>query len=110
MLGVMANTGGKTSYAYVSLAWTWQWNRFFFEPIFGMAFHDGYYDNPPPGRLALGCNPLFHTGISVGHQITERWSVMGTWQHISNANLCNRNVGINTYGVRLGYSFGGELR
>jgi hypothetical protein len=30
---------------------------------------------------------------------------MGTWQHISNEGLCDRNLGLNTYGVRLAYSF-----
>jgi lipid A 3-O-deacylase len=105
MVGVMANTGGKTSFAYISAVWTFQWNNFFFEPIFGGAVHNGYLDNPPPGRLALGCNPLFHTGLSLGYYITDHWAVMGTWQHISNANACERNVGLNTYGLRLGYSF-----
>jgi hypothetical protein len=105
MLGAMVNTAGKTSFAYASLVWTWHWNRFFVEPIFGVAVHNGHYDNPPPGRLALGCNPLFHTGVSVGYYLTNRWSVMGTWQHISNGNLCHRNIGLNTYGLRLGYSF-----
>ena len=60
MVGVMANTANKTSFAYVSMVWTWEWNRFFVEPIFGAAFHNGYYTNPPPGHLALGCSPLFH--------------------------------------------------
>lgn len=105
MIGVMANTGGKTSFAYLSAVWTFQLDKFFFEPIFGVAVHNGYLDNPPPDRLALGCNPLFHTGISVGYYVTDHWSVMGTWQHISNADTCHRNVGLNTYGIRAGYSF-----
>jgi hypothetical protein len=106
MIGVMANTAGKTSFAYVSAVWTWTWNNFFFEPIFGGAYHNGYTANAPAGRLELGCNPLFHTGISVGYYMTERWSIMGTWQHISNGGSCARNLGLNTYGLRLGYSFG----
>ena len=106
MIGVMANTRNKTSYAYLSAVWTLEYRNFFVEPIFGGAIHNGYSDNPPLGRNALGCNPLFLTGISVGYYVTDRWSIMGTWQHISNANTCVRNVGLNTYGVRLGYSFG----
>lgn len=106
MVGVMANTAGKTSFAYVSAVWTWQWNSFFFEPIFGAAFHNGYTTDAPPGRLNLGCSPLFHTGLSAGYYLTDRWSVMATWQHISNGGLCDRNLGLNTYGLRLGYSFG----
>lgn len=31
--------------------------------------------------------------------------VVATWDHISNANTCRRNVGLNTYGVKIGYRF-----
>jgi hypothetical protein len=107
MAGVMANTANKTSYVYVSAVWTFQYRNFFFEPIFGGAYHNGYTGaGAPPGRLALGCTPLFHTGISTGYYLNDHWSVMATWQHISNGGTCERNLGLNTYGLRLGYSFG----
>jgi hypothetical protein len=30
MVGVMANTAGKTSFGYLSMVWTWQWRKYFF--------------------------------------------------------------------------------
>jgi lipid A 3-O-deacylase len=54
---------------------------------------------------ALGCNPLFHVGGSLGYNLTSQWRVMATFSHLSNGNNCARNQGINNYGVRIGYSF-----
>ena len=58
-----------------------------------------------PTWNALGCRVLFHHGVSIGYRLTDNWSVMGTFAHISNGTLCSRNVGQNDYGVRLGYTF-----
>jgi lipid A 3-O-deacylase len=105
-IGVMANTGGKTSYVYAGFVWTFNLTeRFFVQPVFGAAYHNGVLDNPPPDRVALGCPNLFHTGLSAGYRVNERWTLYGTWEHISNANLCSRNVGLNNYGARIGYKF-----
>jgi len=102
----MANTGGKTSYAYAGFVWTFNLTeRVFVQPVFGGAIHDGVLDNPPPNRVALGCPTLFHTGLSAGYRLTERWTLYGSWEHISNANLCSRNVGLNNYGARIGFKF-----
>jgi lipid A 3-O-deacylase len=106
-VGVMAATSSnKTSYAYTGFVWTLNLTeRLFVEPIFGGAIHNGKLDNPPPDRVALGCPILFHTGISLGFRLNEQWTLYGTWDHISNANLCSRNVGLNDWGVRVGYKF-----
>jgi hypothetical protein len=105
-IGVMINTIGKTSYVYGGVVWTFNLTeRLFFQPVFGGALHDGKTDNPPPGWVALGCPNLFHTGVSLGFRVDERWTLYGTWEHISNANLCSRNIGLNDYGIRLGYKF-----
>jgi lipid A 3-O-deacylase len=105
-LGFMANTAGKTSYVYGGFVWTLNLtDRFFVEPMFGGAIHNGETDHPPPDRVALGCPVLFHTGLSVGYRLNERWTLYGTWDHISNANLCSHNVGLNNWGGRIGYKF-----
>jgi lipid A 3-O-deacylase len=48
---------------------------------------------------------LFHTGLSGGYRLTEQWTALVTWDHISNAHLCAHNAGMNEYGVKIGYSF-----
>ena len=104
--GAFLNTGAKTSYVYGGFAWELDiTSRIFLEPMFGVAYHNGKLDTDDADRVSLGCNPLFHTGLSVGFRATAQWSVVGTWDHISNAGLCGRNVGLNTYGLKVGYSF-----
>jgi lipid A 3-O-deacylase len=59
---------------------------------------------------SLGCNPLFHAGGSVGFVPLPRWSIVATFEHLSNGNSlfginCGKNQGLNNYGVKIGYSF-----
>jgi lipid A 3-O-deacylase len=109
-LGVMANVSGLTSYAYAGGLWTIPiTRRFFVEGFFGGAVADGTKVGSFT-QVALGCNPLFHVGGSVGFSLTENWHVIGTFDHISNGNEvfgtnCSRNQGLNNYGARLSYSF-----
>jgi lipid A 3-O-deacylase len=105
--GGMINTDGKTSYGYAGVVWTLNiLPRFFLEPMFGGAVHDGNATaNPVPDENTLGCRVLFHTGISGGYHLTEQWTALLTWDHISNGHLCAHNAGLNDYGVKIGYSF-----
>jgi len=106
-IGAMINTAGKTSYAYLGVVWRLNLlPRTFIEPAFGGAIHNGNASSiPQPGQVTLGCRTLFHTGISGGYRLSDRWTVLGTWDHISNADTCFHNIGMNGYGVKLGYSF-----
>lgn len=105
-IGAMINTGGRTSYGYAGVVWTLKVTpRFFLEPMFGEAVHNGELNTTDPEHNSLGCPALFHTGLSVGYHLTDHWTVLGTWDHISNAQLCDRNQGINDYGIKLGYRF-----
>jgi len=60
-------------------------------------------------RNLLGQDFNFNLGLGVGFRylISERWSLSleYRYQHISNANLAHRNVGINAHGPVLGLSF-----
>jgi lipid A 3-O-deacylase len=105
--GAMINTGGKTSYGYAGVVWTLNiLPQFFLEPMFGGAVHDGNATaNPVPDENTLGCRVLFHTGLSGGYRLTEQWTALLTWDHISNGHLCDHNAGLNDYGVKIGYSF-----
>jgi lipid A 3-O-deacylase len=109
-LGVMANLSGGTSYAYAGGLWTIPLpSRFFAEFFFGGALANGTTVGDAT-HVALGCNPLFHVGGSLGYSLTQNWHVIGTFDHISNGNgvfgtNCDRNQGLNNYGARISYSF-----
>jgi hypothetical protein len=105
-VGIMANTAGKTSYVYAAGTWTIDITRWFFiEPVVGAALHNGELDTPDPTRDSLGCQVLWHVGGNAGFRLGDRWSIMGSWRHISNANLCRRNNGIDGFGGQIGYRF-----
>jgi lipid A 3-O-deacylase len=105
--GGTLNFAGKTSYVYAGLAWTWNLTpQWFIEPLTGGAIHNGELNvMDQTGRLSLGCRELFRIGMSTGYRLTDNWTAMVTWEHLSNADLCARNNGLNNLGVKFGYSF-----
>jgi lipid A 3-O-deacylase len=111
-LGATINTGDKTSHAYAGLTWTVPLGeRFFVEGSFGASINNGL-DGPArrnphlvQDRAPIGCNLLFRESASIGFNITQSWSVMGTFEHTSNAGLCDSNSGLSNAGVRFGYKF-----
>jgi len=110
-VGGMVNLSGRTSYGYVGALWTLNvTERLFAEAFVGGAVHDGSLSgNSAANQAALGCRVLFHVGGSVGYRVTQNWSVMFTFDHLSNGNAvldgCSRNQGLNEYLLRVGYSF-----
>jgi lipid A 3-O-deacylase len=105
--GAMIDTVGKTSYGYAGVVWTVNLlPSFFLEPMFGGAIHDGNATAVAvPDENTLGCRVLFHTGMSGGYRLTEHWTALVTWDHISNGHLCGHNAGLNDYGAKIGYTF-----
>jgi lipid A 3-O-deacylase len=53
----------------------------------------------------LGCHALFHLALGVGYRISDDVSIQAYGDHISNANLCDNNEGLDQWGIRLGYGF-----
>ena len=104
-IGGALNFEGKTSYAYAGFAWTLLTPHWFIEPLFGGAIHNGKLYTPDLDRLSLGCRELFHTGMNAGYRLSGEWSLMLTWEHISNGGLCAHNLGLNELGMKVGYSF-----
>ena len=108
--GTNINVNGRTSAVYAGLLWTVPvFDRFFVEGFVDAAYHNGSLAGSPT-QSAMGCDPLFHTGGSVGYRIDPHWSVMATFDHLSNGSgigltNCSRNQGLNNYGLRLGYQF-----
>lgn len=103
--GGIANFNGRTSYGYAGLLFTYNLTqRIFLEPFVGIAVSNGV----PAGDAthnAIGCTTLIHSGGNIGFRIDQNWSVMFTLDHISNGNLCDRNIGVNNYGGKIGYTF-----
>ena len=116
-VGGSANLSGRTSFVYVDMLATLPITRWLFiEPFVGGAVHDGSLSGSPT-MSDLGCRALFHVGASVGVPITQNWSVIGTFEHLSNGKgifgtncgtnqtgIGNGNDGLNNYGLRVGYA------
>jgi lipid A 3-O-deacylase len=95
-IGGTINTEGNTSELYAGFTWdVFLTRRLFIEGSFGGAVHDG--DNTD-----FGCTANFRESGSVGFMLSERWDVMATVDHMSNANLCDANRGLTNVGFRIG--------
>jgi hypothetical protein len=105
--GAMLNGYGLTSYAFAGLNWrTPQWNRVFGEFGFGGAVNDSSNDPHNPRRTDLGCPVTFRESAGLGFNLTDRIDIVGSIEHISQAQLCSRNnPGLTSVGLRIGYKF-----
>ena len=74
------------------------------EGFFSELVHNGNFDDVSDHMNGLGCRWAFHSGGSIGYRLNDRWSVMGTFDHLSNAEICPYNKCINDWGLRIGYS------
>jgi hypothetical protein len=101
-LGTSINTSGDTSQVYSGFTWTLPLQeRLSLEVTFGGSVHDGPLDEP--GRSSFGCSVNFRESASIGYSLSDKWRLYGTVAHMSNADLCDRNSGLTSAGVRLGY-------
>ena len=104
-IGTSVNVNGDTSQLYSGLTWDIPLvSRLSLELTFGGSLHDGPTDNGV-GHSSFGCPLNFRESASLGLAVTERWRLYGTVAHMSNASLCDRNSGLTSAGVRLGYVF-----
>jgi lipid A 3-O-deacylase len=111
-VGVTAATGDlATSVIYAGLLWEYDFTeRIFINGGFGLAIHDGETRFTPPDPLAndrsyLGCRALFRLSADLGVRLTDRFSAMIHTDHMSNADLCSENEGLDNTGLRFGYDF-----
>ncbi len=105
-LGVTGNFGGETSHAYLGL--TWDIDLFagiFVEVGLGASIHNGELDTGDPDRKNLGCRWLFRESASLGYRISEHHNISVMIDHLSNAELCDRNDGLDSMGLRWGVRF-----
>jgi hypothetical protein len=104
-VGGIGNFAGRISYVYAGALWTYNFNaNWFGEGFFGGLVHNGNLDDVSDHMNGLGCRWAFHSGGSIGYRLNDRWSVMGTFDHLSNAEIFLYNKGINDWGLRIGHS------
>jgi hypothetical protein len=102
-IGASINIDGYTNQGYAGFTWDIPLLELLsLELTFGGSLHDGPSNGP---GSAFGCPLNFRESASVGIAVTERWRLYGTVAHMSNAGLCERNSGLTSAGVRLGYVF-----
>lgn len=58
---------------------------------------------------AMGSDYVFNPNFSLGYDVTRRVSVEGSWEHYSNAGFGGRNPGMDNFGGRLVFHFGGPF-
>jgi len=107
VIGGHFHSDGDTHQAYAGLTWDWDiWgDDVFIEFNLGGAYHTGEEETGDPDRKELGCSVLFHLATDLGYRITENHAVMIHFSHISNADLCDSNEGLENVGIRYGYRF-----
>jgi lipid A 3-O-deacylase len=105
-LGFSLNTGGDTSQVYAGLTWEYEfWRRWFIDFSLGGSVHDGKLKTNRIDRKELGCRLLFRESFEIGYRLESGHSLSGFLDHISNANICDRNEGLESAGIRYGYRF-----
>jgi len=98
---------------YTGLSWNYQvLGNLFVSGHFGGAVHTAdTLEDPGPTVVTdssdrfLGCRVLFRLAAGLGYQITEQVNVELYADHISNANLCDNNEGLENAGIRFGFDF-----
>lgn len=104
-LGTQVNLSGETSQVYAGLSYEWYLVDQVFVGIHGGgAYHNGETTGSRT-RKNLGCNTLFRGAVEAGYRFGDRQSLSVMVDHISNANLCDANEGLETIVVRYGYRF-----
>ncbi|NIJ42438.1 lipid A 3-O-deacylase [Parvibaculum indicum] len=106
LIGATINTDDGTSLGYAGLGWNFDLgSNFFFDASFGAAIHNGETDKVTNSSRNYGCRVQFHETISIGYDLTANHSLMATFEHMSNAELCDKNDGMTDIGIRYGYRF-----
>jgi lipid A 3-O-deacylase len=107
-VGGSVNLSGRTDFVYTGLTWTIPLTgSVFFEGALGPSVHNGSLV-PGPNQQGLGCRVLVHASASLGYRLSPRWSVMATYEHLSNASGisgCGWNRALDNVGIRVGYAF-----
>ena len=105
-LGVTINTDDDTDQAYFGLSWEFDvWRNLFAGLSFGGAIHNGETETDRSDKKELGCKLQFRETVELGYRFGGRHAITAFLDHVSNANLCDKNEGLENLGVRYGYRF-----
>jgi hypothetical protein len=105
-IGGSINTSNDTSQGYFGLTGTVPiGKRLFFEMSVGGAVHNGNKNENEIGRKDLGCRVLFRESVAGGIYLGKHATLSVMLDHISDANLCEKNEGLESVGVRYGFRF-----
>jgi lipid A 3-O-deacylase len=109
-LGFNLNDSGNTSALYTGLTWAWPFgNRYFLGVALGGAVHNGTLETNNREKRRndneLGCRVLFREAVELGFTFLKRHALSIRFDHLSNANLCDENEGLDTVGLVYGYRF-----
>lgn len=108
-LGAVFNSEGNTSYVYSGLLGRHDFgeSNWFLEFGGGLAVHNGNIDDYSDDRRRMGSTLLFRAELGLGYQINPNYSLQFVADHISNGEIFakDHNQGLDTYGIRLIYSF-----
>jgi len=100
------NSSGGTHYGAIGLSARFG-KRFFIRPGLGIAVQTGSAEDhfiPDNDDIEFGSRILFEPEVGVGTILGTRFSIEGSWVHMSHGQLFGRqNSGINNLGVRLTY-------
>lgn len=104
-VGASVNTHGDTSKLYLDGIWQYDGSkRFFFAVGLGIAVHNGEKRLVSEDQKALGSSTLFHIPLEIGYRLNQKLSLSIYFDHVSNAEMSGENEGLDTLGLRLGYS------
>ena len=105
-IGANINSAGDTSQVFLGLSYEWNlWKGLFAGISVGGAYHDGETDSGAVDKKDLGCHLLFRESLTLGWQLTEHHKIAAVFDHISNANICDYNEGLENIGLRYSYRF-----
>jgi len=110
-IGGFLNTAGRTQRSpwwrpldYSDLLWVLYRN-------FGRRRHQRRAKRRLGDTISVGMHRCVqYLANSLGYQFSSSWSLMGTWNHMSNGNSafgvdCPHNKGVNNFGLKAGYVF-----
>ncbi|MEO0694529.1 MAG: acyloxyacyl hydrolase [Pseudomonadota bacterium] len=112
--GSVALDKDATSFGHAGLTWRLgsPVTRPFLDFGVGIAVHDGRTDFDPlvddprtANEAFLGCRALARMFVAPGVKVAPKVRMSLQWEHLSNANLCGENEGLDNFGFRLGVDF-----
>ncbi|MEG3618465.1 acyloxyacyl hydrolase [Magnetovibrio sp. PR-2] len=105
-VGASLNSGGDTSKAYIAARWEKDLtDDVQFALGVGGAVHNGNTKLTRNDRKALGSEVLFYFPFELSYSYAQDKSVSLFYDHVSNAWLASPNEGMDTLGIRFGFSF-----